>query len=169
MPPTIRSKTASRRKPAGNAPWAEQTLRKMSLREKIGQLLMVDFFGVFTSAQSPAYARLIDLVDNLHVGGFIAAALRTPLGIERSQVCPTAILLNALQSRSKIPLLIGADFETGTSMRLKEGTSLPMPWPLPPRAILSPPAPPEKYAPRSARRWSALDFRARCRRQRQPR
>jgi beta-glucosidase-like glycosyl hydrolase/CubicO group peptidase (beta-lactamase class C family) len=50
---------------------------------------------------------------------------RGPLGIERSQVYPTAELTNELQRRAKVPLLIGADFESGTGMRLDEGTSFP--------------------------------------------
>ena len=60
-----------------------------------------------------------------HVGGFIVATERGPLGIERSQVYPTAVLTNELQKRAKVPLLIGADFESGTGMRLDEGTSFP--------------------------------------------
>jgi beta-N-acetylhexosaminidase len=47
------------------------------------------------------------------------------LGIEKSQAYPTAVLNNQLQSKSKLPLLIGADFERGSAMRLDEGTSFP--------------------------------------------
>jgi len=39
----------------------------------------------------------------------------------KSQAYPTAVLTNQLQSKSKLPLLIGADFERGTAMRLDEG------------------------------------------------
>ena len=52
---------------------------------------------------------------------------------------PTAVITNELQRASKIPLLIGADFESGTGMRLDEGTSSLPPWPLPPRAIRNSP------------------------------
>ena len=47
------------------------------------------------------------------------------LGIERSHVYPTAALVNALQQRARIPLLVAGDFERGTAMRLEEGTSFP--------------------------------------------
>jgi beta-glucosidase-like glycosyl hydrolase/CubicO group peptidase (beta-lactamase class C family) len=47
------------------------------------------------------------------------------LGIVKSQAYPTAVLNNQLQAKSKLPLLIGADFERGTAMRLDEGTSFP--------------------------------------------
>ncbi|MFZ3214508.1 MAG: glycoside hydrolase family 3 N-terminal domain-containing protein [Candidatus Acidiferrales bacterium] len=97
----------------------------MTLREKIGQMLMPYYFGVFTSAESPDYKALLHEVQDNHVGGFILGTERGPLGIERSQVYPTVELTNELQKHAKIPLLIGADFESGTGMRLDEGTSFP--------------------------------------------
>ena len=97
----------------------------MTLREKLGQMLMPYYFGVFTSAESADYKNLVHEVEENHVGGFIVGTTRGPLGIERSQVYPTAELTNELQRRAKVPLLIGADFESGTGMRLDEGTSFP--------------------------------------------
>ena len=97
----------------------------MTVREKLGQMLMPYYFGVFASTESPAYKDLLHQVEDNHVGGFILGTIRGPLGIERSQVYPTAVITNALQAHSKIPLLIGADFESGTGMRLDEGTNFP--------------------------------------------
>src|SRR5260370_19890887 len=68
---------------------------------------------------------MMDDVKGLHAGGFILVTHITPLGIEKSQTYPTAVLNNQLQSKSKLPLLIGADFERGSAMRLDEGTSFP--------------------------------------------
>src|SRR5271170_3418302 len=113
------------RQPAANAAWVESTLKKMTLREKLGQILMPYYFGVFTSTESPAYKDLLHQVEDNHVGGFIIGTIRGPLGIERSQVYPTAVITNELQGHAKIPLLIGADFESGTGMRLDEGTNFP--------------------------------------------
>src|SRR5580698_8671105 len=110
---------------SANAAWVESTLKKMSLREKLGQMLMPYYFGVFTAAESAEYKTLVHEVEENHVGGFIVGTTRGPLGIERSQVYPTAELTNELQRRAKVPLLIGADFESGTGMRLEEGTSFP--------------------------------------------
>ena len=64
-------------------------------------------------------------INDLHVGGFITITHGSPLGIIKSQAYPTAVLTNQLQSKSKLPLLIGADFERGAAMRLDEGTSFP--------------------------------------------
>ena len=126
MPTRKRSrKTTPRSKRAGNAKWVEQTLRKMSLAEKLGQLLMVPFFGRFTSTDSSEFQELLRAVEEQHVGGFMLATRQGPQGIARAQVYPTAELTNDLQDHSEIPLLFGADFERGTVMRLEEGTSFP--------------------------------------------
>ena len=146
---------------SGNAAWVESTLKKMTLREKLGQMLMPHYFGVFTSAESAEYKALLHQVEENHVGGFIVGTERGPLGIERSQVYPTAVLTNELQKRAKVPLLIGADFESGTGMRLDEGTSFPSAM-----AIGATNDPQLAYARRQSDRagitrgWRALDFRA---------
>jgi beta-N-acetylhexosaminidase len=105
--------------------WVERTFAGMSLREKIAQMLMVPFFGGFQAAGSAEYKAVLRHVEENGVGGLILDTARGPLGIKRSQVYPTAVIANALQRRAKIPLLIGADFEAGTRMRLEEGTALP--------------------------------------------
>jgi beta-N-acetylhexosaminidase len=108
-----------------NKQWVETTLRKMTDDEKIGQLLFTTYHGSFTSTDADAYRKMMHDVDDLHVGGFINITQMSPLGIIKSQAYPTAVLTNQLQTRSKLPLLIGADFERGSAMRLDEGTSFP--------------------------------------------
>src|SRR5882724_7812609 len=115
----------ARRFPPAAKQWVESTLRKMTVDEKIGQLLFTTYHGSFTSTDSPAYRQIMHDVKDLHAGGFILVTQSSPLGIVKSQVYPTAVLANHLQSASKLPLLIGADFERGTAMRLDEGTSFP--------------------------------------------
>lgn len=107
--------------------WVEGTLAKLTLREKIGQLLMVPFFGGFQPEGSPQYRALVRQIEHNHVGGLILDTTRGPLGIQRGQIYPTAVISNELQSRARVPLLIGADFEMGTRMRIEEGTALPAP------------------------------------------
>src|SRR5437016_13741661 len=105
--------------------WVDATLRRMTVDEKIGQLLFTTYHGTFTSTDSAAYQQMLHDVNDLHAGGFILVTRITPLGIEKSQTYPTAVLSNQLQTQSKLPLLIGADFERGSAMRLDEGTSFP--------------------------------------------
>jgi beta-glucosidase-like glycosyl hydrolase/CubicO group peptidase (beta-lactamase class C family) len=105
--------------------WVESTLRKMTLEEKVGQLLFTTYHGSFLPTDSSAYEQVMHDVEELHVGGFINATEASALGIVKSQAYPTAVLTNQIQSKSKLPLLIGADFERGVAMRLDEGTSFP--------------------------------------------
>ena len=103
----------------------DRTLKKMTLDEKVGQLMMVFYFGGFTSTESDEYKDLVESIEKRHVGGLVVRTRGTPLGVGRSEVYPTAALANQLQSRAKIPLLVAADFERGTAMRLVEGTVFP--------------------------------------------
>ena len=119
------AKSASKNLTSAASAWVESTLRKMTVDEKIGQLLFTTYHGSLTSTDSPAYEQLLHDVQDLHVGGFIVVTHGSPLGIVKSQAYPTAVLANQLQAKSKLPLLIGADFERGTAMRYDEGTSFP--------------------------------------------
>src|SRR5947208_1523134 len=119
------SKSAAKSMSPAAGAWVESTLRKMTVDEKIGQLLFTTYHGSLTATDSDAYKQLLHDVQNLHVGGFIVITHGSPMGIVKSQAYPTAVLANQLQSKSRLPLLIGADFERGTAMRYDEGTSFP--------------------------------------------
>jgi beta-glucosidase-like glycosyl hydrolase/CubicO group peptidase (beta-lactamase class C family) len=123
--PNRKSPGALRALSTAQRQWADNKLRSMTVDEKIGQLLFPTYHGTFTAIDSPAYQQMLHEVHDLHAGGFILATRMTPLGIEKSQTYPTAVLSNQLQSKAKLPLLIGADFERGSAMRLDEGTSFP--------------------------------------------
>ena len=97
----------------------------MTLDRKLGQLLVVYYFGGLTSTESREYQTLVRDVEQQHVGGFILQTHSTPTGLDRSQAYPTAALANELQRRAKIPLFVAADFERGTAYRLEDGTSFP--------------------------------------------
>lgn len=120
--PASKSKKAAA---AATSPWVEQTLKKMTLREKLGQMLMVYYFGQFASTESSEYKEMLHQVDENHIGGVILGTIRGPLGIERAQVYPVAVITNEFQRHAKIPLLIGADFESGVGQRIDEGTNTP--------------------------------------------
>jgi len=135
-PKTAASKSAAKQKIAQTSQnskssaenpgaWVNSTLKEMSIEEKVGQLLFTTYHGSFTATDSAAYAQMMHDVEDLHVGGFINVTQGSPLGFLKSQAYPSAVLSNKLQAKSKLPLLIGADFERGTAMRLDEGTSFP--------------------------------------------
>ena len=98
--------------------WAEKTLRGMSIEEKVGQLFMIWTRAQFFNANSPDYAQLRDTMNKYHVGSFAMTVRYEPPFLYRNEPFEAAALLNRLQSDSKLPLLIAADFEVGLSNRL---------------------------------------------------
>jgi beta-N-acetylhexosaminidase len=105
--------------------WAEKTLRKLSLEEKIGQLFMIWVRAEFLNVNSPEYLELRDSLRKYHLGSFAMSVRFEPPFLYRNQPYEAAELLNRLQQDSKLPLLVAADFERGLSMRLYGGTVFP--------------------------------------------
>jgi beta-N-acetylhexosaminidase len=105
--------------------WAEKTLRKLTLEEKIGQLFMIWVRAEFLNVNSPEYLQLRDSMQKYHVGSFAMTVRFEPPFLYRNQPYEAAELLNRLQQDSKLPLLVAADFERGLSMRLYGGAVFP--------------------------------------------
>ena len=105
--------------------WAEKTLRKLSLEEKVGQLFMVWVRAEFLNVNSPEYLQLRDSMSKYHVGSFAMTVRWEPPFLYRSEPYEAAELLNRLQQDSKLPLLFAADFERGVTMRLQGATPFP--------------------------------------------
>ncbi len=99
-------------------PSADSILARLTREEKVGQVLMPWLAGDYAAFDAEALAKAVAWVDSLGVGG-IVVSIGSPLDV--------ASKLNALQRRSRLPLLIAADLEFGTGMRLVGGTSFPMP------------------------------------------
>ncbi len=90
------------------------TYSEMSLEEKVGQLLMVQFHGEEANQEAEV------LIKDLHVGGIIYYNWCNGL-CSASQVCNLSI---GLQKLAKIPLLIAVDQEGGLVNRLKQEFTL---------------------------------------------
>jgi beta-N-acetylhexosaminidase len=105
--------------------WAEKTLRKLTPEEKVGQLFMIWVRAQFLNVDSPEYRQLRDAMDKYHLGGFTMTVRWEPPFLYRNEPYEAAVLLNRLQSDSKLPLLIAADFERGLTMRLQGATPFP--------------------------------------------
>lgn len=106
--------------PAVSAPGARDTvetlMRTLSVRRKVAQLVMPWLLGDYVPTDDPTMRRARMWVDSLEVGGIIIST-GTPYDI--------AAKLNALQRRAPLPLLISADFEGGTVLRMPAGTPFP--------------------------------------------
>ena len=96
--------------------WADKQLKKMSLDEKIGQLVHIGINAQFLNQESAEYLELKRQVVENKVGGIIVFV---------GGVYETVHLVNRMQAEAKIPLLISADFETGVGMRFYETVNFP--------------------------------------------
>ncbi|MBS1491918.1 MAG: glycoside hydrolase family 3 C-terminal domain-containing protein [Bacteroidetes bacterium] len=99
-----------------NSEWVKTKLSEMTLREKIAQMIVTNSFGLKLEKSDKEYKRLQDLVVNKKVGGVI---------FFKGNSIEEAELINDLQSQAQTPLLISADFERGTKMRLDDGSLFP--------------------------------------------
>ncbi|MBI4540257.1 MAG: serine hydrolase [Gemmatimonadetes bacterium] len=96
--------------------WVERTLESLSLREKVGQLMMPWVPGAYAAVSSPEFERIARWVDE-GIGG-----VSISIGLPHSY----AGKLNELQRRARVPLLVAADFESGgPGMRLSGSYALP--------------------------------------------
>jgi beta-N-acetylhexosaminidase len=98
--------------------WAEKTLHKLTLEEKIGQVFMIWCRASFLNVENPEYLQFREAMQKYHVGSFAMTVHVDGPYLLRSEPYEAAELLNRLQSESKLPLLLAADFERGVSMRL---------------------------------------------------
>jgi len=110
--------------PAGEK-WAEKTLHKLSLEEKVGQVFMIWCRASFLNVENPEYLQWREEMQKYHVGSFAMTVHVDGPYLLRSEPYEAAELLNRLQSESKLPLLFAADFERGVSMRLLGTTVFP--------------------------------------------
>src|SRR5579864_5138048 len=110
---------------SGGDKWAEKTLRKMSLEEKVGQVFMIWCRASFLNVESPEYLQLRDAMQKYHVGSFAMTVHVDGPFLLRSEPYEAAELLNRMQHDSKLPLLFAADFERGVATRLMGTTNFP--------------------------------------------
>ncbi|HEY0787719.1 MAG TPA: glycoside hydrolase family 3 N-terminal domain-containing protein, partial [Thermoanaerobaculia bacterium] len=97
--------------------WIEQTLKKMTLEEKAGQMLIPTFRGNYKAEDSEEWERVRSYVQDLHVGGMHT------FGGDPSSV---ALQIQRMQALAKVPLMITADQEGGVGYVFPGATRLPL-------------------------------------------
>ncbi len=105
--------------------WAQKTLHKLTLEEKVGQVFMVWCRASFLNVENPEYLQWRDAMQKYHVGSFAMTVHVDGPFLLRSEPYEAAELLNRLQHDSKLPLLFAADFERGVATRLMGTTVFP--------------------------------------------
>jgi beta-N-acetylhexosaminidase len=105
------------RRPSGEAlKWADKELKRMSLEQKIGQIIAIGLNATYLHQDSRAFTDLRrQIVDN-HIGGII---------LFRGPVYESVVLVNRMQQLAKYPLLIAADLEAGSGMRFDDTVNFP--------------------------------------------
>ena len=117
LPANAQKPSAYKREPSPAAvKWANDQLKRMSLEEKIGQLISVGINATFLNQDSDAYRTLKHDIEDNHVGGLI---------LFRGPVYESVILVNRMQQLAKYPLLISADLEAGAGMRFDDTVNFP--------------------------------------------
>ncbi len=103
--------------PTGTDPeWVEKTIKKMTLEEKIGQLVVTRYTGEFFNFDNQYLKDLETLVQDYHLGGLILFG---------GEAMETAYFTNHFQRLSKIPLLIASDLERGAGNQVTGATLFP--------------------------------------------
>jgi beta-N-acetylhexosaminidase len=96
--------------------WADAELKRMTLDEKIGQLIYVGINARFLNEESDEFKELRRQVEQNHVGGII---------LFRGPVYESVHLVNRMQQFAREPLLVSADLEAGSGMRFEDATDFP--------------------------------------------
>ncbi len=119
-PPTVPAPAANARLGRGDSAddqrWADSVLRTLSLRDKAAQMVWVWTLGDYTADDAPAWTNIEKVIREQKLGGAIVS-VGGPVDI--------AAKTNALQRAAALPLLLGADLETGAAFRARGGWFLP--------------------------------------------
>jgi beta-N-acetylhexosaminidase len=103
----------TRRVSANQSEKVEQIIKKMTLREKIGQMIVMPLNGEFANVNGAKFKEMRRQIVDLHVGGFT---------LFRGEANSIAVLTNEAQRMAKVPLFFSADYERGLRMQLRTGT-----------------------------------------------
>jgi beta-N-acetylhexosaminidase len=98
------------------ASWAERTLGGLTLRQKVGQMMMPWVIGDFAPEGSRSHERITGLIRDQAIGGVIMSV---------GQPTEVAAKVNDLQRHAEIPLLVAADLETGAGFRMWGAVYMP--------------------------------------------
>ncbi len=96
--------------------FADKMLKKMSVDEKVGQLVHIGINAKYTAQDSDGFKEIQRHIVENKVGGIVVFA---------GGVYETVHFVNRMQENANIPLLISADFESGVGMRFDETVNFP--------------------------------------------
>ena len=104
---------------------ARTLLNGMTLRDRVAQLVIGVANGDVYGTQSEDYKKYRHWVRDLHIGGLIVNNDVEFGSARNANPYAMAVFLNQMQRLSRLPLMIGSDFERAASMRVTGGTQFP--------------------------------------------
>src|SRR5215471_13944829 len=105
--------------------WVEKTLKKLTLEEKVGQMLNVSYFTDFQSVDADVYKQFRDSLRKYHIGSVVLTVHVDGPILLKNPPLEVAAVANQLQRDSDLPLLIAADFEQGLASRVSSVPAFP--------------------------------------------
>ena len=100
-------------------------MKGMTLREEVAQLVFIEFHGGAQNTRSRDYQKFVRLIHDTNVGGLILTNATNGRAVQKAEPYALAAFLNRMQRIARVPLMVGADFERGASMRVSGTTAFP--------------------------------------------
>src|SRR5580700_7678173 len=100
-------------------------MKGMTLRDEVAQLVFIPFYGQAPNSRTRAYRNFMRLIHDAKVGGLILLNASNGRVTVKAEPYALAAFLNRMQRFAKVPLMVGADFERGASMRVNGVTVFP--------------------------------------------
>ena len=111
----------SRAQSTGSVAWEADGLARLSLEDRVAQLLVTHAYGAEPDTTGEEQARLAMLVDSLGIGGVMFFRGESAVQAEMTR----RLQRLALSRPDGLPLLVSQDMENGPGMRLTDGTAFP--------------------------------------------
>src|SRR5580658_164728 len=100
-------------------------MKGMTLRDEVAQLVFIPFYGQAPNSHTRAYRNFMRLIHETKVGGLILLNASNGRVTVKAEPYALAAFLNRMQRFARVPLMVGADFERGASMRVDGVTVFP--------------------------------------------
>ena len=96
--------------------WAEHTLKRLTLREKIAQMMIYRMNMSYKDIPIEKWEEIMNLIESDGIGG---------IHLWAGDGSSSLVIMNKMQELSKIPIIFDADIEKGLKERFPSGTDLP--------------------------------------------
>ncbi len=110
---------------ARQSAFVRRSMKSLTLREKVAQLIFIPFHGAAPNTRSREYRQFLKLVRDTRVGGMVLVNWSNGRLTAKAHPYALAAFLNRMQKLSRVPLLVAGDYERGASMRVDNTTVFP--------------------------------------------